>query len=313
MRRMTRAWALWSPVALLCCSVAFGQGGFSFAVVGDAPYNYQEEGEFTAMLERIGREDLAFVIHVGDFKSGSSPCSDPVFRQRRELLDASRRPLIYTPGDNEWTDCHRASAGSHDPLERLRKLRALFFAEGRSLGRKTLPLLRQSEADGKHSAYSENAMWDYGGVLFVTLNVPGSNNNFGRTPEMDREYRQRGEANRTWLARAFRRAEEESLEGVVVAMQADPLFELEPSHPRRTGYGELLAQLAQQARAYGKPVLLIHGDSHRYRHDRPLADPATGRSLANLARLETFGSPVVGWVKVIVDPSHPGLFLPESH
>ena len=47
-------------------------------------------------------------------------------------------------------------------------------------------------------------------------------------------------------------------------------------------------------------VLLIHGDTHDYRLDQPLTDDR-GAVLENFTRLETFGSPDIGWVRVVVD------------
>ena len=69
-----------------------------------------------------------------DIKGGREPCSDALFARRRALLARSAHPLVLLPGDNEWTDCHRPSAGAFDPLERLAALRRRFFAPGRSLG-----------------------------------------------------------------------------------------------------------------------------------------------------------------------------------
>ena len=68
-------------------------------------------------------EKLAFVIHVGDIKSGDSDCSDNALKDILDAFQTSAHPLIYVPGDNDWTDCHRKSNVSHDPLERLDRLR----------------------------------------------------------------------------------------------------------------------------------------------------------------------------------------------
>ncbi|MEU6787396.1 hypothetical protein ABZ912_50105 [Nonomuraea angiospora] len=32
-------------------------------------------------------------------------------------------PFVLTPGDNEWTDCHRTAAGGYAPTERLDAVR----------------------------------------------------------------------------------------------------------------------------------------------------------------------------------------------
>lgn len=267
--------------------------GFTFAALGDAPYNEHEERRFAAMLEEINRQPVAFAVHVGDFKDGHSECSDEMFLQRRGLLDKSRHPLIFVPGDNDWTDCWRRSAGGYEPLERLQRLRELLFAEASSLGARRLPLERQSDADPARP-YSEHARWIHEAVMFVTLNVPGGDNNFSR----DRaEHRVRDAAVRAWLAESFGIARRSRLRGIVVAMQANPWA---AAGPRRHGFTPLLTALTAEAAGFPGEVLLIHGDTHRYRFDRPLLHPQTRRPLANFTRIEVFGSPSVDWVRVRV-------------
>lgn len=82
-------------------------------------------------------------------------------------------------------------------------------------------------------------------------------------------------------------------------MHADPEFESAPG--TRTGYDKLLDALGRHVKDFTGPVLLIHGDSHILRVDHPLEDPETGEPLPNFTRLETFGSPDIGWVRVVID------------
>ena len=117
---------------------------FSFALIGDIQYNAQEDAKVLNLRDEINKENVAFVLHDGDFKSGSSPCTDALYLQRLELFQTFKRPFIYVFGDNEWTDCHRTAAGAFDPLERLDKLRQIFTQGDQSLGKHTLRLDRQS-------------------------------------------------------------------------------------------------------------------------------------------------------------------------
>ncbi len=290
--------------ALLPCAAA-AQAPFSFGAFGDTPYRDAEVPAVRQVLEAMAKEDVAFVVHVGDIKSGSSDCGDEVLRERRALFDASPAPLVYTPGDNEWTDCHRASAGAYDPVERLNRVRALFFESDESLGRRRLRVARQSD-DPNFRAYRENARWTFGGVVFVTLNIPGSNNNLGRTSAMDAEYAERMRADFAWLDQAVKLARESTSRGLVIFTQADPYF---GRRSRRTdGYAVLRATLATLAADFAKPILFVHGDSHRYVLDQPLRDPRTGEPFANFTRLEVYGSPTVGWVRVDVRPDAARLF-----
>ena len=293
--------------AILCIALAMLAGPaqaqvparFSFAIVGDAPYNALEEIEFARELQEIDRADLAFVVHVGDIKSGASPCSDDLFAERLRQFQSVRHPFIYVPGDNEWTDCHRSGA---DPLERLAKLRTTFYPDEDSLGARKLRLERQS-ADPRYAEYRENVRWNFGSALFIGLNVPGSNNNLGRTAQMDAEFARRSAANSAWLAQGFDLATKDGAAALFIVMQADPRFEGNFRRPAGAadGYAALRQELLARTLAFGKPVVLIHGDTHRYRVDHPLIDPATRKPLAQFTRIESFGSPLVDWIEVGVD------------
>ncbi len=277
---------------------------FSFAVLGDTPYNDAEEREFLAMIGRINREPLAFVVHVGDFKGGGA-CSDALYARRKVQFGTFVAPLVYTPGDNEWTDCRRPNMGSMDPIERLARLRQVFFADRFSLGERRLPLEAQDQCLAPEvsgcgcAAHPENRAWEYAGLRFVTLNVPGSDNNVGFDALSDGEARCRDAANAQWLERAVLAAQAPGVRALVIALQANPW------DTRKPVYRGLLAQVEASAARVAKPVLFIHGDSHTYRVDTPFTGPIT--------RLESFGSPFVGWVKVTVDPARPGLFRFEPH
>jgi hypothetical protein len=284
---------------------AHGAERFSFAAFGDTPYFAFEEPAVERLIAGLADAKVAFVVHVGDFKLGAASCSDEVFIERRRLFDASPVPFIFVPGDNEWVDCRSVLAGGHDPLERLAQLRALFHAGDASLGQRRLPLERQS-ADPRFSAYRENVRWTFGGIVFVALNVPGSNNNLGRDDAMDAEHAGRMAANLEWLADATRRASAPGVRGLIVFAHADPSFE-RPAR-RRDGYARFREALATHAARLEKPLLLVHGDGHRYRVDQPLRDRATGSRLANFTRLEVFGAPQVNWVRIDVDPANPRLF-----
>lgn len=268
---------------------------FSFALIGDAPYWPEEEMRFVAMLGELDREELAFIAHVGDFKHGSSPCSDEVFVQRRAWFAASRHAFIYLPGDNEWTDCWRPAAGSYDPLERLAKLRALFFAGNASLGRNPLALERQSaSAEPPQHPYPEHVRWVVGEVLFAGFNVPGGGNNLVRDPQ---EFDRRDAAVREWLRQAFALARAKRLKAVVLLMQANPWA---GSPRQRAGYTGLLRALTAETLEFDGQVLLVHGDTHRYRVDKPLLHPDTREPIERFSRIEVFGSPSVNWVHVSV-------------
>jgi len=278
---------------------------FAFAVFGDTPYSAHERAELPKMLQAMGERDIAFALHVGDIKSGNSPCSDEVYLDRRRLFDAFVRPLIYVPGDNEWTDCHRPSAGGHDPGERLQRLRTLFFAAPESFGQRRIALERQA-AGTDHPALPENARWQKGRVLFVTLNIPGSDNGIVDEARPAVEFLTRERGNRAWLSEAFAIAREARLAAVVIGIQANPGFEEDARGKPKTAYRDFLQQLRMLTRAFSGQVLLVHGDTHRQRIDKPLIDPENGTVLQNFTRVETFGAPFMGWIEVVFQPKKAG-------
>jgi hypothetical protein len=290
-------------------ALAAGQP-FAFALMGDAPYAAEEEQPVAEMIDVINRQPVEFVVHIGDIKNGHSPCSDELFRDRLELFSRSRHPFIYTPGDNEWTDCHRWSDGGYDPVERLRRLREIFYPDDYSLGQSKLKLKRQSD-DANFADYRENTRWLMHNVIFVTVNVPGSNNNYNRSAASDAEYRDRNDANKRWLRKAYAEARRPGVLGLAIFFQADPKFERMTRYSSSSGYRDMMALVCAETRALKKPVMLGHGDTHRYRVDRPLRNMQSGKPIDNFLRVETYGSPTIGWVRITVDPAGAQLFRVE--
>ncbi|MCI0573676.1 MAG: hypothetical protein L0Y66_23315 [Myxococcaceae bacterium] len=276
------------------------EGLFDFALMGDQQYTPLEEAAFARMMEELDGERVEFLVHLGDIKAAILPCTDGLLEARRAQFDRSAHPFVFLPGDNEWTDCH--SMGG-DPLERLRFLRTHFARGDESLGRKRMALARQRE-----QGYPENVRWEHGRVLFLGLNVPGSNND-ARIPE---ESRARDVANAAWLKEGFREAKARGLRGVLVAFHGNPGFPPGDRCPGLTGeythYAGWLSGLAREAAGFGGPVALVHGDTHCFQVDQPLKDPATGQVLRNVMRVEVPGSPQTGWVRGTVDPSSTALF-----
>ena len=91
----------------------------------------------------------------------------------------------------------------------------------------------------------------------------------------------------------------------MLIIQANP-FEEDLADP--SGFTEFKATLERETIAFGKPVVLVHGDSHTFRIDKPVISET--RPL-NFTRVETFGSPDVHWVRVSVNPRNPEVFAFE--
>ena len=279
--------------ALDAARAAAGAPPFSFALIGDTPYGTREELQLRRVLDDFD-DDLAFAVHVGDIKGGREPCDDALLRERLALLASSRIPLVYVPGDNEWTDCARPAAGRFDPRERLAKLRELAFAAPVSLGRRTLPVQRQSDSGGP----PENLRWTMPGMLFVSINLPGSNNGLDAEGLGEADRRGRDAWNERWLRETFAIAARQRLRAVAIAAHADPLFEhgWDPGQlrVRDDGYRPFRSLLKSLVEGFDGETLFLHGDSHRFRVDAPLP---------RLTRIECFGSPFASWwVRVDASP-----------
>jgi hypothetical protein len=296
----------WLVLLLLLGALPASAEIWRFGLIGDTPYSERERAELPKMLAAMSDSSVDFIVHVGDFKGGISPCDNALFIDRFTLFDGSRVPFIYLPGDNEWTDCRRVASGSYDPVERLGKLRELFWREPYSLGQQRLALERQP------GGYREHSRFRVGPVLFVTFNLPGDNNHYGPEATPRPEFTARNPQVLAWLADSFALARRNKLAGVALMFQANPGFaNFSRGFPHR-GYRDFLHELRREVENFAGPVVVVHGDTHISRIDHPLRG-ADGRPLANFTRVETFGYPFMGWTRGIIDTSHPQLFHFETH
>lgn len=282
---------------------AFSDWPFDFALIGDVPYDeVQRTNLFPNLIADLNRARIEFVVHDGDIKSGATPCTDDLFEACFRQFQTFRHPLVYLFGDNEWSDCGSIKTNAFVPEERLEKLRVIFTQGDQSLGQRTITLTRQS-GDARFAAFRENVRWTRGCVVFAGLNVPGADNHFG-TPE----FAGRNAANLAWIKDAFALARRDQLRAVMIIMQANPQIEKAPTDKLRLGFNEMLQALEAETVAFGKPVVLVHGDTHYYRIDQPLVGAKSHRRVENFTRVETFGNPDSHWVRVTVDPRDPNVF-----
>lgn len=311
---------------------AAGAEAFAFALIGDGPYGAAREREFAALIDDVNAApDIDLVIHVGDAKGGGESCSDALLRRRFELFQQFDAAFVFTPGDNDWTDCHRPSNGGRVPTERLAFLRSLFYPEPRrTTGRRPVGVATQADAPG-FAAFVENTRFARARVLFAQVHVVGSNNGLApwggidsadtpATPRPDRlaEARARIEAAAAWIDAAFDEAERIDAAGVFVTLHANPRFDLPAADPGRAGFNAVLDRLLARARGFARPVLLAHGDFHLFLVDQPrftphygnpdASGPADNVQVPNLTRVQTYGDSEVHWLRIEVDPDSRQVF-----
>lgn len=304
-----RHWFVLLLLALLWNGCSLTRSGehssFDFALIGDVPYNeFDTTNSFPNMIAEINAAPMTFVVHNGDIKAGGTPCFDELFHRCYDQFQTFKHPLIFLLGDNEWSDCPKTN--SHTPDERLMRLREIFCKGDQSLGQRPLRLERQSD-DPAHAAYRENVRWTHGRIVFAGFNVPGNANNFGKI-----EFAARNKANLAWLKGSFAKASAENARAIMLIMQANPHFDLARTNKLRAGFNEFLDALERETVRFERPVVLVHGDSHYFRIDKPLMGARSKRRVENFTRVETFGNPDVHWVRARVDSRDPNLFSFEQ-
>lgn len=292
-----------------------GDNAFSFVALGDMPYNLPDDyAKFDRLIAAVNALKPAFTLHMGDIKSGALPCSDEVLKNSYDQIQTFEGALVYTIGDNEWIDCHRKAAGGYNPRERLMKLREIFFAApAKSLGKTPLDVESQALLMPEFSTYVENTRFAKNGVMFLTANVPGSNNGFeAHDPDAVAEFFARDRANIAWIDAGFAKAKADNARAVVLFMQAEFNEARFPNGamPRQSGFTRLLDAIEAGATSFGKPVLLIHGDEH-YFSIAPLRN-SKGKPIPGVNKLMVYGDKLVHAVRVLVDPdsSHVFGFVP---
>jgi hypothetical protein len=280
MRKQTFTVALLAGTIVLAAGAANDSSKFQpidVAVYGDAPYGTKptDTSEFVAtpaFIASVNAANPALVVHVGDIHSGKQFCTQAYDQSIYDLWTAYVPPLVYTPGDNEWTDCHKAAEGGGtynantgqidyvmaggvpvdyqrgDPLQNLALVRSIFFSDpGHSLGVNRKLVLSQAQvADSAHPSdaqFVENVMWEQSNVLFVTLDIPGGSNNdqdvwYGAptlSAQQIEEIAERTDADIRWLDAAFALAKKDGVVGVVIVIQAD-MWDPEKGAVHQTGF-----------------------------------------------------------------------------
>lgn len=291
------------PLALAAAPVA---ADLRVIALGDMPYGPPAKTypPFEALIGKINDAQPDLVIHVGDIRGGRTTCEDAIIDQQRVYMDQIDAPVIYTPGDNEWTDCHRNSLGDFKPMERLAHLRRTFFDEpGLSLGAAPIKLFHQG-----HEGFPENTRLRMDDILIFTLHVVGSDDGESREGGVSKKaHKARRRANLAWLKESFAQADD--AKAVIVAMHADMFrgegFRKKKQTWRGGGpYEQIGEALAEAVKAFGKPVLLIYGDGHDYTVSQPLS-----KTLPNFAAIEVYGADQMHAVQITLEGEAPKMVL----
>ncbi|MBW4519624.1 MAG: metallophosphoesterase [Scytolyngbya sp. HA4215-MV1] len=278
----TLAIALTTSKAVLAGNDTYVEGedsknALTLAIYGDSPYGTTPTDNAQlvaspAFIDSINRDPkVGLVVHVGDIHSGKQFCTQSYDQAIFDLWQQFKDPLVYTPGDNEWTDCHKPGEGGGtynkvtqqidyvrdangnlvsyaggDPIANLDLIRSIFFPKpGVTLGGRKKRVLSQAQFRLEHryspdAKYVENVMWEQSRVLFVTVNIPGGSNNdndiwYGapapQSAAQQQEVQERMDADLHWLDAAFAKAQAEEEVRAVVIVEQADMWDLDGKAP----------------------------------------------------------------------------------
>lgn len=141
--------------------------------------------------------------------------------------------------------------------------------------------------------------------MFATLHIVGSGNATrrfpGRSTADDQAAARRTDAAVAWLRETFASARASNSTAAVLIFHAE--VGLDPKTPEafRRPFAPVAAALGDEVEVFPGEVLVIHGDGHDYVVDHPMRTRGA-RRLPNFTRMQVPGSPMVGWVRVVVTP-----------
>jgi hypothetical protein len=285
---------------LLCAFMVFmadadaASNEFSFGVISSSFNASSEEPQLRAAIKASDADNLAFVV-VNGIKSDAEPCSDAVYAKRRALLDGAQNGLILSLTASDWSNCKRES-GRSAAVERLNRVRELFFSDEFSFGASRIPLMRQS-ASPRFRSYGENARWELNNVIFATIDLPANNNHYLAAAGRNSEFEDRLIANRNWLQRLITYASLKKLHAIVLFCDGNPMASQTDQSIKRDGFLEIRRQLTASAAKFSGKILIVYNLPRG-----PL--PTAIKWHGHLGEV----GPTSGWLKVTITPSKTPLF-----
>jgi hypothetical protein len=253
------------------CSSLWAQ---KIVILADTPYSDKEkqmlQGPDGILYRLINAEEPSVVMHLGDLKSGGDSCTNELLTEHKALL-AQVQPgkVIYTPGDNDWTDCDRFLLfHSFDELERLEYLTTLMF--------KTPPLLSENLTSiTAQPEQVENKLWINDRLAISTLHIVGTSNgrvNISKSNQLlaIKKADERDNKNLAWLKQIEAKAK--SFDALIIGFQAD-IYQKSVLESDACGDSSLKTcdafsvyrqAFKDLAKRINKPLLISHGDTGEF-------------------------------------------------
>jgi hypothetical protein len=282
--------ALWLPLATSGQSMPF-----SFSVMMHTLQEQGDDSSLRAALDAAQSLEPAFII-VNGIKAANEECSDKLYRQRKALLETAAVPVFLSMAGSDWINC-RDRHGKSSATVWLNTLREQLYGDISWTGVKHMIITRQS-ANTVYRSYAENTRWQYGGMLFATINLPAYNNRYLNDAGRNNEFEDRQIANRDWLRRVFAVAKRDRNATIVLICDGNPL-PAPHAGSKRDGYAEIRQQLVSLSAKFAGRVLVIQG-------------PAEGRSELIWHDKLGYVNVPAGQASIAADISLPALFTLDS-
>ncbi len=239
----------------------------AFSAMGDVPYLPQEYLSLPQQIAGLPPESK-FVVHLGDIKTGKAPCIEAIYESVAGILAKSKCPLFIIPGDNEWNDCANPDDGWALWLK--------YFNRFDEKWKPDFTVVRQKNRD-------ENFAFVESEVLFIGINIVG-----GRVHDAD-EWKRRHAENLEWTRQNLE-LHRGTIRSAVIFGHAMPV----------KVHDDYFQGLSDAAIKFEKPILYLHGDGHKWIHDRPF-------KAQNILRIQVDMGGIAPPIKVTVtiDPKEP--------
>ena len=218
----------------------------TFSVMGDVPRSETEKIILQEQIRQHNQQSPSqFVFHVGDIKSGESPCNEDNYALVAEYLKKLTVPVFIVPGDNEWNDCKFPSQAWNYWNK--------YFMDFDQNWEVPFEVQRQQN-------YPVNKAFVQNDILFIALNLVG-----GRIHDQ-KEWDNMLQKAVAWVDQQF---QQKGIVAAVIFAQANP----DDKHKL------FMDQFLQLVENFERPVLLIHGDGHKWIYDETWQVP-------NLTRIQ---------------------------
>jgi hypothetical protein len=211
-----------------------------FVVFADTPYNSSQEGDLISHIDKVNQTASArYAIHLGDIKGGykaetqKNPCTEDRYTHVADIFHELSMPVFFIPGDNEWNDCADPDVAWGFWWTHLHQFET-FWPDAPTVERQAVR--------------EENFAWASHGVLLIGINLVG-----GKTIDQaawDLRLAQDAEWVTTQLS-----SKKDDVGAAVLFGHASPT----------SGKQDLFFDaFIPAAQAFGKPILYMNGDLHKW-------------------------------------------------